>query len=87
MKYQLINYFDVWGNKEDGYTVNNQCVEFDDLVIADDATEKDILRYLQSIGFLSTADRRRVRVDMSNEVMEIYAVKDTFPIGALIPVY
>ena len=31
MFYTLINYFDVWGNAADGFEVNNQCIECDDL--------------------------------------------------------
>lgn len=82
-KYSLINYFDVWGSKKDGWEVNNQCVEVDDLVITDDATEKDILEYLVSIGFLATADRRRVRLEDYGDNMEIYAVKGHMPLGCL----
>lgn len=82
-KYSLINYFDVWGNAKDGWEVNNQCVKFDDLVITDDATEKDILGYLVSIGFLATSDRRKVRVDDLGDYMEIYAVKGNMPLGLL----
>lgn len=82
-KYSLVNYFDVWGNAKDGWEVNNQCVEFDDLVITDDATEKDILKYLVSIGFLATSDRRKVRIDYLGDHMEIYAVKGNMPLGLL----
>ena len=82
-KYSLINYFDVWGNAKDGWEVNNQCVEFDDLVITDDATEKDILKYLVSIGFLATSDRRKVKIDDLGDYMEIYAVKGNMPLGLL----
>lgn len=83
-KYELINYFDVWGNAKDGWEVNNQCVEFDDLVITDDATEKDILNYLVSIKFLTTSDRRRVRIEeYGAEMMEIYEVKGHRPIASL----
>lgn len=26
-KFRLVNYFDVWGNEEDGWEVNNLCTE------------------------------------------------------------
>ena len=83
--YTLINYFDVWGNQDDGYEVNNQCVEFDDLVITDDATDKDILNYLASepVNFLTTSDMRRVRLENLGDAMEIYAVKGHKPLGVL----
>lgn len=87
--YTLINYFDVWGNQDDGYEVNNQCVEFDDLVITDDATDKDILNYLASeaVNFLTTSDMRRVRLENLGDAMEIYAVKEHRPLGVLMPNY
>lgn len=87
--YSLRNYFDVWGNAKDGWVVNNSCIEFDDLNITDDATEKDILRYLKGIGFLLTDDRRMIRCDMNTyaDVIEIYEVKGHRPIAALIANY
>ena len=87
--YSLRNYFDVWGNAKDGWEVNNSCIEFDDLNITDDATEKDILKYLKKIGFLSTDDRRMVRCDMDTYVdgIEIYEVKGHKPVAALIANY
>ena len=87
-KYSLINYFDVWGNAEEGWIVNDQCVEFDDLVITDDATDKDILNYLKEIGFLATSDRRRVGVEeYAMDQIEIYEVKGHRPICALVRNY
>ena len=84
-KYVLIYYFDVWGNAKDGWEVNNQCTEFDDLMISDDASEKEILEYLVSIKFLATSDRRRVRIDMNSyaDAMEIYEVKGLKPLASL----
>ena len=54
--YRLINYFDVWGNVDDGFEVNNQCVEFDDLVIVGDLTDQELVDYLFGIGFFTTND-------------------------------
>lgn len=48
-KWRLIDYFDVWGNAEDGYEVNNQSIEFEDLIITDDATDQDIFNYLKDV--------------------------------------
>lgn len=83
-KYSLVNYFDVWGNAKDGWEVNNQCIEFDDLVITNDATEKEILNYLVQIGFLATSDRRRIRLEeYAIDALEIYEVKGHKPLGCL----
>lgn len=64
------------GNEKDGYEINNLCTEAEGITITDDATEKDILNYLVLIGFLTTSDRRKVRIDTTDwNMMEIYAVK------------
>ena len=87
MKYELINYFDVWGNAEDGWEVNNQCIEFRDLVITEDASDKDILNYLVDIGFLATSDMRKLLVDNSGDMIEIFEKKSMKPICGLRQVY
>ena len=51
MKYTLINYFDVWGNSDDGYEVNNLCNE-GNLDIVND-TNDDILQALKDFGFIN----------------------------------
>ena len=84
--YDLINYFDVWGNAKDGWEINNQCYEAYDIHIEPDATDKEILNYLVLIGFLSTSDMRMVRIENWGDMVEIYAVKGHRPLGALVPV-
>lgn len=86
-RYELRNYFDVWMESDGTWTVNNSCIEFDDLMITDDASDKEILEYLVDIGFLATADRRKIRIDDCGDILEIYQVKGYKPIAALIPVY
>lgn len=81
--FTLVNYFDVWGNKKDGYTVNNQCVEADDLQIADDATPKEICNYLKSIHLLATSDMRRLGVEDLGDMIEIYEKKSGCPLFGL----
>lgn len=82
-KWKLVNYFDVWGDEEGGWQVNDLCVEFDDLNITDDATDKDILEYLRQIGFLSTSDMRRLYLEDMGDMIEIYQRKDNYPLGRL----
>lgn len=81
--YTLINYFDVWGNEKDGWEVNNQCVEFEDLNLADDVTDKEICEYLKANGYLNTSDMRRLEVVDYGEVMEICERKGHKPLYAL----
>ena len=82
-KYTLINYFDVWGNKKEGYEINNQCKECDDLIIADDSSDKDILKYLKNDGYLKTDDLRRLYVDNYGDMIEIFERKTQKPLYAL----
>jgi hypothetical protein len=61
-KYQLINYFDVWGNEKDGFEVNNLCVEEKDLMIEENSTDKEIFQFLKLIGFI----KKTVRLNQLN---------------------
>ena len=85
-KYRLINYTDVWGNKMDGYEINNQCIEFDDLIISEDASNKDILKYLHGIGFFNTDDMRKIKVVNEGDMIEFYG-KNTYPLARLELIY
>ena len=87
MFYTLINYFDVCGNKQDGYEINNQCIEFDDWYISDDSTKKDILNYLVKAGYLKTSDMRKVNIDDYGNYMEVFQVKNHIPIFGIYPNY
>lgn len=82
-KYRLINYFDVWGNAEDGYEVNDLCVEETDIFIADDSTEQEILSFLVKIGFLATDDPEKVCVNWDGDMIEIEATETGMPLGRL----
>lgn len=81
--YTLINYFDVWGNEVDGYEVNNQCVEAEDIVIADDATDADIINYLQLAGYLNTNDASLFEVEDNGDFIEIFAKETMMPLYSL----
>ena len=81
-KWKLINYFDVWGNPDDGWEVNNLCEEFDILLPAD-ATHKEILRSLKQARFLTAVNKRRFAMEENGEFIEIYERKGMKPICAL----
>lgn len=52
-KWRVIDYSDVWFNKDEGYWVNDQVVILDDLIMTDDTDDKAIFDYLKdSIGVL-----------------------------------
>ena len=56
MKYKLIYYFDVWGNRQEGYEVNNLCEEAI-IWFADVPDKREILEKLKKIGFLKKSLR------------------------------
>ena len=70
-RFDLYNYFDVWGNTEDGWEVNNLCKEFEDLVITDDATDQDIINCLYDIEFINTNDLSLFEIEDMGEMIEI----------------
>ena len=81
--YTLINYFDVWGNEIDGYEINNQCVEADDIEIADDTTDGDIINYLQLAGYLNTNETSLFAVENNGDWIEISVKETGFPLYSL----
>lgn len=81
--YSLYDYFDVWGNPEDGYEVNNQCVVCDDLHIADDATKSEIIDYLIFAGFLLDTTKQFVGIDYCMDGCEIYEYATGMPLYGL----
>ncbi len=44
--------YDVWGNEEDGYSVNNRFETDITLCVSEDATDEDIIKALKTTGFL-----------------------------------
>lgn len=81
--YNLINYFDVWGNEEEGYTVNNQCVEKENVCIPDDVKCYEIIDYLKCIGFLKNdCETSDFNINMDYEIIEISTAENDYPLCA-----
>ena len=84
MKLQLIDYFDVWGNEEDGYEVNNLAktdiyIEIDS--VRDD--EMDILIKLVEAGYLNPQAVKELCINwLEEDFIEIETSKG-YPIGRL----
>lgn len=86
MYYRLrfTNYFDVWGNKKDGWEVNNQCIEWDD-VWTKDLDNRTLLKILKDTGFL----QKHVRINqidfewLGPECCEISARRNHYPLGRI----
>lgn len=92
-KYKLVDYFDVWGNEEGGWDVNNVCSYYNTdetcLRISEDATDEEILEYLVQIGYLKTIDESVKITDVvylescDIEVIEIIQTYNDLPLGRL----
>ena len=82
--YKLIDYFDVWGNAEDGWEVNDLTTVEDDIVITEDSSDEDIIDFLIQIEYLKPEARENVHLESyDNEMIEIVQTKDDYPIGRL----
>ena len=81
---RLIDYFDIWGNKKDGYEVNNACIEWDD-VWTSELDDKTLLRILKNTDFL----QKKVRINqidfdwLGPECCEILTRRNRYPLGRL----
>lgn len=89
-KYKLVDYFDVWGNAEDRWQVNNLTSYYDTdetcLRISEDATDEEIIEFLERIGYLTEEANRNEAVHLEsqdNEIIEIVQTKDDYPLGRL----
>jgi hypothetical protein len=83
-KYRLVDYFDVWGNEEDGFEVNNLAVIEDGITISDDATEQDILDLLYNMEYLNTKDPSKINVEMFDpDMIELFDASNDCPICRL----
>ena len=82
--YKLIDYFDVWGNPIDGWEVNDLTTVEEDIVIAEDATDEEIIDFLIQIEYLKPEARENVHLESyDNEMIEIVQTKDDYPLGRL----
>ena len=82
--YKLIDYFDVWGNPIDGWEVNDLTTVEEDILIAEDSTNEEIIDFLIQIEYLKPEARENVHLESyDNEMIEIVQTKDDYPIGRL----
>ena len=82
--YKLIDYFDVWGNEEDGWEVNDVTTVENDIVIAEDSTDEEIIDFLVRIEYLKPETKDLVYLESyDNEMIEIIARENDYPIGRL----
>lgn len=84
MKYKLIDYYDVLGNEEDGYEVNNLYTCVTGIEITDDATDADIINYLKSIKYLrDIASTENIELNGDDFYIELTEKETGYPLGRL----
>ncbi len=81
--FTLVNYFDVWGNEEDGYEVNNACVEAEDVVITDETTDEDIIDYLFQNEYITDDDYSLYEIESNGDFIEIFVRETGMPLYSL----
>ena len=87
MKYEIISY-DVWGNKKDGFEVNDAHHTGLEIEIADGATDKEIVQALKRAGFLKRGLRySSIEID-GEEGFSLYVTyePDWYPLCELRPI-
>lgn len=87
-KYKIVDYFDVWGNPVDGWEVNDLTSYYDTdetcLRISEDATDEEIIDFLIQICYLLPTAKETIYLESyDNEMIEIIAEEDDYPIGRL----
>jgi len=86
MKFELIDYFDVWGNEIDGFGVNNLC-KFGIIEFADYPTELQIQNAFKKIEYWNKSVKRtQWRIDGNSDAdfIEIEQKKDGRPLCRLV---
>ena len=82
--WSLVDYFDVWGNPEDGWEVNNLSIEFDDLYLDPDITDEEIVDYLKSIGYFNKdVTMADLEIEDSGDMIEFFKADDMMPLCRL----
>ena len=84
MKIKIIDYWDVWGNEEEGFEVND-CSSRGFIEIDDNATDQEILNELIKIGLFNyTTTLNDIKFAWSDEsYCELTQTKDGRPLGCL----
>ncbi|QFP93421.1 UNVERIFIED_ORG: hypothetical protein Xoosp15_156 [Xanthomonas phage Xoo-sp15] len=79
----LINYFDVWGNEEDGWEINNLCKE-GEIQLSNNAKHIDMLNAIIEFGFFSElASLETLEIYDGGEMVEFYEKSNNKPICRL----
>ena len=84
MRFQVVDYYDVWGNEVDGWDVNDISREdyYIDLVF--DNTDEEIIEKLVEVGYLNKESVDNIAVDWLDDTMIELTLKENWmPLGRL----
>ncbi len=75
MKKYTVHFLDVWGNKEDGYEVNDIYSSCGTIEVEDDATDSAILQALVAAELIEQTDVNRVQITGEDDLYIDYRGK------------
>lgn len=84
--YDLIDYFDVWGNEEDGWVVNNLGPIEEKIWISDDTTEEELFNFLKdNVGYFNRNTKfSDVIIEWNDpDFIEFFQSDNYYPLGRL----
>jgi hypothetical protein len=79
--------YDVWGNNEDGYNVNDRRSIRENIEIDDPADDSDVLNVLSENGIISDQDKDKLVIDngsSDDETIQLVFADDEKPFGQLV---
>lgn len=79
MAWNVYHYFDVVGNKEEGWFVGGESLGKHSLLLPENATVEDILKQLEQIGFRADI----IYLKQNKSTIELYLKENDMPIGRL----
>ena len=84
MKFQLVDYYDVWGNEAEGWDINGISREDVYVNLVFDNTDDEVIEKLIEVGYLNADAVDDVNVDWLDDTMiELTAKENGFPLGRL----
>ena len=88
-EYELIHYFDVWGNNIDGYEVNDLCNmtdKFGTIIISEEACDEEIIDFLIEIGYFTSEAKDSVEIEWNDDTLIEFSSWNGCPLCRLVKI-
>lgn len=82
-KWKLYDYFDVWGNEDDGWEINNLCCVEDEIMISTDSSDEEILQNLLKWGYMSGYKKDEIEIEDLGEIIDFFLKENLYPLMSL----